>query len=277
MCCSFCAGIVTYNPDLNTLKKNIDAIYNQVKKLIVVDNGSKNINDIVFFISEYKAEIIVIKNCQNMGIAYALNQICKYAIDYGFEWCITLDQDSVCSETFVNEMKKIVSKKVAVAGPDICYVNNSVFFKKKTGIENVEWVISSASVVNLNIWKELEGFDESLFIDGVDKDYCIRANKLGYLVVKNNDVLLEHELGNLNCRTLFGKSVFVTFHSPLRKRYMVRNSIYLRRKLKYGNPIIYISCLLLKTIFYESHKFLNIKSIVLGINDGLRFRMGALQ
>ncbi len=38
------AAIVPYNPDLERLQKNINAIEPQVEHLIIVDNGSKNIN-----------------------------------------------------------------------------------------------------------------------------------------------------------------------------------------------------------------------------------------
>ena len=39
-------GIVTYNPDIEKLKKNISRIAGQVCKLVIADNGSKNIEDI---------------------------------------------------------------------------------------------------------------------------------------------------------------------------------------------------------------------------------------
>ena len=38
-----CAGVVTYNPDLDVLKKNLESLCPQVKVIYVVDNGSKNV------------------------------------------------------------------------------------------------------------------------------------------------------------------------------------------------------------------------------------------
>ena len=40
------AGIVTYNPDINRLCKNLDAIKNQVSCIVIVDNASINIEEI---------------------------------------------------------------------------------------------------------------------------------------------------------------------------------------------------------------------------------------
>lgn len=40
------AGIVTFNPDIELLRKNIEAICAQVDLVIIVDNGSRNLEDI---------------------------------------------------------------------------------------------------------------------------------------------------------------------------------------------------------------------------------------
>ena len=40
------AGIVTFNPDIGRLKENIDAILPQVSELVIVDNGSANVDEV---------------------------------------------------------------------------------------------------------------------------------------------------------------------------------------------------------------------------------------
>ena len=47
------AGIVTYNPDIQRLKANIDAITNQVYIVYCFDNGSDNINEIRRLLDAY--------------------------------------------------------------------------------------------------------------------------------------------------------------------------------------------------------------------------------
>lgn len=37
-----CAGIVTYNPDIQLLKQNIQSIQPQVQSIFIYDNGSSN-------------------------------------------------------------------------------------------------------------------------------------------------------------------------------------------------------------------------------------------
>lgn len=40
---SIIAGIVSFNPEINRLANNISAIALQVERVIVIDNGSKNV------------------------------------------------------------------------------------------------------------------------------------------------------------------------------------------------------------------------------------------
>ena len=86
------AAIVTYNPDLERLQKNINAIEPQVEHLIIVDNGSKNINLISRIKGECKIKIDLIENKENIGIASALNQALDYAYKNNFDWILTLDK-----------------------------------------------------------------------------------------------------------------------------------------------------------------------------------------
>lgn len=81
----YIAGIVLYNPDLGRLKENIESICKQVDKVILIDNGSDNIREIEDLIKEY-LNCILLKNGENMGIAYALNQILKYAYENDVKW-----------------------------------------------------------------------------------------------------------------------------------------------------------------------------------------------
>ena len=43
---SIAAILVTFNPDLTTFNKVINSISEQVNKIIIIDNGSQNANEI---------------------------------------------------------------------------------------------------------------------------------------------------------------------------------------------------------------------------------------
>lgn len=263
------AGIVTYNPDIELLKKNINAIYNQVEEVVIIDNGSENLLKWKKELELKYVRITIISNNQNCGIAKALNQICCFGLKKSYNWVLTLDQDSISPDNLVRCMKENLDNNIAVIAPNIIYKNNEEYIDKSIkGCRDVEWVITSASLTNLLVWEKIKGFDELLFIDGVDRDFCIRANRSGYRIIKDYDICLLHELGNLKCRRYFGRTIYVTNHSKFRKYYMARNVIYLDKKLGLNFKFKYIFKLLLKTMLYENDKIKKIKAISKGIRDG---------
>lgn len=99
------ASIITYNPDIARLTFNIKAIFPQVDEIVLIDNGSKNINNIKSLIFNYKSIDLII-NENNKGIAKALNQAAEYVLKKGYKWIITLDQDSVAPENLVSTYSK---------------------------------------------------------------------------------------------------------------------------------------------------------------------------
>lgn len=270
------AGIVSYNPDICRLKENINSIKRQIDCLLIVDNGSHNIDEIDKI--SVQENIVLIKIGENKGIAYALNKICEYFYKKNYNWVITLDQDSVSPQNLVLELSKYISYNIGIIGPQIIYRNNEddSELQGMGKVESVQWIITSASLTNIRAWYSIGGFDEKLFIDSVDKDFCLRLKMKDFKVLRVNNIGLIHELGNLKCQRILGKNVYVTHHSPQRKRYMTRNCIYLKHKLGYGKPIIYITKLILKVLFFEKKKYINIKSIFKGVYDGIRGNTGKI-
>lgn len=99
------AGIVTFNPDIGRLKENIDAILPQVSELVIVDNGSANVDEVCDMIESY-GSIYMVWNEENQGIAKALNQIVEFADSHKWQWVLTLDQDSVVMAGLIDNYRK---------------------------------------------------------------------------------------------------------------------------------------------------------------------------
>lgn len=276
------AGIVLYNPNLYRLKENIDSIIKQVNFIVLIDNGSLNIEEVKTKLSGY-TNIMIIQNDKNYGIGFALNQIIKFCIDNHFEWVLTLDQDSVVSNDIIkNYLKYITIDKVALICPQIRDRNEMVYKNDQSDKEIVfvKKCITSASLTNVKICKEIGLFDEDMFIDLVDFDYCIRLTSAGYRILKVNTSIITHQLGNLKVYNVFGKKIHVTNHSKERIYYYSRNSIYYSRKHK---EIINIKEIywdlfkkICKVIIFEKDKLNKIQYFLHGINDGLNRRMGPL-
>lgn len=262
-----CAGIVTYNPDITRLRENIAHISCQVDFVVICDNGSADVDEISSLLTGEHDSIIKLN--ENKGIAFALNRLCEYAKDKGYKWIVTLDHDSVCPDDMIERLSKHCSDSVSIVGPRILYKGNEEHSAKFTDvIENPDWVISSGSLTNTDVWQKIGGFDDALFIDKVDTDYGIRANKAGYKIVRDNSVVLNHELGNLKCKSLLGRIIYVTNHSPARIYYQCRNIYYLSKKIGLKHPFIETMKIKIKIRLYEDNKAEKLTQARRGMADG---------
>ncbi|MDF9443765.1 glycosyltransferase family 2 protein [Limosilactobacillus mucosae] len=267
-------GIVSYNPDIEILKKNIAAVNNQVSKIFVVDNGSGNLKKIEKIIEQFNNVKLII-NKQNKGIARALNQLSEAAIEAKYDWLLTLDQDSICPINFVNNLSNYLSiiSNVGIVAPVIVDRNVGVIghnFSNK--FKFVRTCITSGALINLKVWTQINGFDEKMFIDSVDFEYCYRVRKAGFKIIQVSSARLNHSIGNAKkCHFLLWKFNNME-HSAFRAYYIAQNNIYYPKKhgltlhLVRGNyrNLIYIFVVLL----YEKDKKKKVLAILKGWKNG---------
>ncbi|WP_418564716.1 glycosyltransferase family 2 protein [Holdemanella biformis] len=219
------AGVVVlYNPDQKVIN-NINSYIDELDALYLVDNSSAD-NSTLFM--HEKVEYIPLR--KNTGIAHALNVGAKKAIDHNFHYLLTMDQDSMFEKDALKNMKSIIDAddekdqvgiyspfhKTAISEP----VPEELFTSPLV-------VMTSGNIINLDIYKCVEGFKEWMFIDCVDFEYGLNVRKHGYTIKQINTVFLDHELGDYEIKYVFNKKIFCDNHSALRRYYIVRNSFYL--------------------------------------------------
>lgn len=250
---NICAGIVSFNPDIERLNENINAIKEQVSKIFLYDNNSDNVLEIER-LAERINNLVLIKGKKNNGIASALNRIIDIANKNQFSWCLTLDQDSICSPNLINSFSKYISDdEIAIICPFI--LNNGKYtiesmkdldLPKYQIITDPMKCITSASLTNINIIIKIGGFNEKLFIDCVDTDINCRVMENGYKILQDNEVYLIQTMGkakkirilnvlySLTNFDFLRKVMNVPVYGNLRLYYMSRNSRYIRNT--YHNP-----------------------------------------
>lgn len=297
----FAAGIVSYNPDLKRFRDNINSILSQVDKLIIVENGSNEQEEIIKIIKEYDSDrIILIKNSKNVGIAKALNQIMVCADKEAYKWVITLDQDSVCPKELVREYAKYISEsKVAIICPQIRDRRRKYIELDETkGISQIDMCITSASCTSVDVWKKVGGFDSKLFVDLVDNEFCKKVRLYGYKILRLNYLILNHEFGDIEPKNTAMAKLFIKLSKilhkenigklsykkkvyPMRVYYTCRNVIYLNKKYKKYGPIGYeenyhchnfggfIICFILPSILRADHKLEVMNAAMKGIRAGM--------
>jgi rhamnosyltransferase len=270
------AGIVSYNPDITLLEENIKSIINQVDHIFVVDNGSNNIDKVHALIRIY-SDVSITENTSNYGIAKALNQVFDASQKYGAEWVITLDQDSNCPDGFVKGLCTCNdnSRKIGIIAPTIIDRNvGMVGHDPVNDIQEVRTCITSGALTNVNAWADIDGFDEKMFIDSVDFDFCYRLRKAGYKVLQTSKVHLIHSIGDAKeHRFLFWKFNDLE-HSAFRDYYIAQNNIYYPKKNKLPLHLIRGNFRNLSNIFvvllYESDKSAKVKAICRGWVNGYK-------
>lgn len=292
------AIIVTYNPDEERLNENLKAIACQTDKVVIVDNGSDDTAFLERFSFVYNAAVI--GNKKNKGIACALNQGMKYACENGFEWAITLDEDSVCPDNIISSAKKIIEEKagrkkmlsddsdvecclddIAIIVPliketasgELCELDTAV---NDESCQEVKKCITSAAITNVRIWKKLRGFDNKMFIDYVDYDYAIRCIINNYKIIRMNNVILDHRIGKSEYRKFLWTKIRVANHSPYRKYYIARNIVvYIKRYAKHisvAAEFLRLFKVLLLIVLYEDNKSEKLRAYFKGLKAGIKFK-----
>ena len=274
------AGIVLFNPDIKRLKENIDAVIIQCTHLYLVDNGSGNVDEVKGLLNQYnQSKISILWNRENQGIAKALNQLTSAAQKEGFDWILTLDQDSVVPSNIVGEFEKYINNSsVGILCPIICDRNKDEEIKINEDCTEIDECITSGSLLNIKAWSEIGGFDERMFIDGVDFDICYRLRQRGYKIYCIHSVVLLHELGHIEYHRFLFWKVLVKNHSAFRKYYIARNIIYTAKKRR--STLLVVKGLLQEikmigiVIFYEEDKLNKSRCICRGIYDGFKGKVG---
>lgn len=269
------AGIVLYEPNLECLLKNIEVLSKQVEYVIIVDNASKNAREVEVAIKNVlvEKEYSYIFNSRNLGIAKALNQIVIQAEKEKYQWILTLDQDSICPTNMIEEYKKyLLLERVGMLTP-IISDRNLQEEKQKKEIKQVKRCITSGSLLNVEAWNQISGFNEKLFIDYVDFEYNIRMQEAGYKIYSIGTVTLSHQLGNSQMVMFRGKKMITTNHPALRRYYNARNRVYCAKKYKKyigrRDTIRYLKDAILLIAKFENKKFEKIIAIMLGSIVGI--------
>ena len=261
------AGIVSFNPDLSLLLQEVKTLMHIGMDIIVVDNGSSNVNDISSLLEDLP--ICFIKNGENLGVAHALNEIFEKAIDMQAKAVLTLDQDSLLPDNLLSLITtNFFENNIGIVCPSISYYGKSQ--KKQINmLVEVKWAITSGSLIKVDVWKKIGGFNDLLFIDYVDFDFCYRIRSKGYKIYQHRDVVFEHRLGENERRNFLFWKISIISHSPIRYYYKTRNVVFLRRK----KELSLLSCLkiILRMkidVLFESETKRKKRMIKKGIRDG---------
>lgn len=293
-----CGVAVTYHPQPNVVA-NLRAMVAECGRVIVVDNGSD---------TAARARLAAIPGVElialerNVGIATALNLGAERARETGHGWIVTFDQDSRPLPGMVNALRATAHRhpRAAVIAPRILedtvggmgyrwvmrHPRTRWLFRRspcaEVDLPSVTMAITSGSLLELATWERLGRFEDALFIDYVDIDYCLKVVRAGRTIAVSAGAKLEHKLGARQSGVLLGHEFRPTHHLAFRHYYMARNRIRVWRQ--HARSVPHWALFDLSFAFYnavrvaafEPGKALKLKAMFLGAFDGLRSRSGPI-
>ncbi len=277
---NICAVIVTYEPN-NSLIRLYNSIKEQVDEIVIVDNNSCNKDSVSVLKELENKNISVIYNKENLGIYAALNQGVKYAIGKQYEWVLTLDQDSEFLPNTYNcllESYKALKDKdqtMIVAPKAIERINlkeNKLLNSTNVLWKDVALNLTSGSLIKVEAFDKIGFFDDKLFIEQVDNDFCYRLIKNGYKIKVAGNINFVQEIGS--AKKICG--CIVRNHNSERKYYLSRNVTIMLERYFFVAPYTTIRYFLggtifswLKVLLFEKEKIKKILNGCKGLVDGV--------
>lgn len=279
--------IVLYQPDTKVYE-NMKTYMESLEILFVMDNSTEYNQKLIDKIKA-NPKCVYMSMSGNLGLAGALNKGCHMAYEKGFDYILTMDQDSSFKEGAVErlitkaehgtEKMGIIAPNVTAVYPDADTGERKIAYVLQNENGNYEqtWVMTSGSLMNLTAFEAVGGFDEDFFIAHIDVDFGIRLTLAGYQTIMLGDAMIYQRFGHSMPKKILWKTVYPWYEAPNRTYYLFRNHTYMIKK--YGKeikPLVHVSLInhLIKIFLFENKKIEKIKCAWLGYLDGRKGKLG---
>jgi rhamnosyltransferase len=294
---TLCGVVVTYHPAAETFPK-LEAMARECGRVIAVDNGSP---------PEALGRIGAVPGVEllalgrNAGLAAALNRGAERALALGCRWIVTFDQDSLPAPGMVAALwerhRRVPAAAVigawieeeGIEGSSYRWVRRRARFprlferaREDPALEDVALVITSGALTDLAVWNAVGRFDEALFIDYVDIDYCLRVVRAGRRVAVAPEAGLRHALGNRRSTARLGHDFRPMHHAPFRHYYIARNRVHVWRRHALAAPhwaafdLSFAAYNLFRVLLFEDRRWAKLKAMTRGTLHGLLGRTGPM-
>jgi len=276
-----CFGVIVSFNGEDRIHETTRALAPQVDQVIIIDNGSTEacLAKVGALASELPNVQIIDLGC-NYGVARALNVGARAACNAGAKWVVTMDQDTTVAEGMVAELRRCAERRdgdlVAATEERLRVVDG-----EPDNCVPARIAITSGNLVRLEAWEAVGGYNEALFIDSVDFDFCLRLQLAGRRILRCESAKMRHRLGT---RRPLGPGILsrITFieHSPQRRYYMLRNHLYLLREFGRAFPLflfwksIHMCALVLRILILGHARRANGRAFLLAIRDFSGNRLG---
>lgn len=214
------------------MAERLEGMLGQVAAMVVVDDGSGAGPGAL------ASGIEFLSHERNRGIAAALNTGIERARQLDATHVLTVDQDTTLGSGYVEAALATFGQgRETRIGAAVVNVVNGVpsvaTWLSPEGIPLAPEAIQSGMLVSIACIDEVGGFDEGLFIDSVDREFCHRIRARGWAVAIAAETSIAHSIGRLE-RQHDGTAY--EWHEPFRQYYIARNGIIVARRFRLQEP-----------------------------------------
>ena len=228
------AVVVLYRPDREEFLASLSSYVRGLDAVFVLDNSEESDAELVSELARFP-NVHYHAFGRNTGLSQAYNEGIRLSRLKNADWILFMNQDSTFLSNPLERYLKVASDDVALLCP-----RYSTFKQKAVegkGTTEVSFAQTSGTFLSSKAIDEIGFFDENLFLEWVDVDYCMRLKKKGLRIFQVDDIVLDHRPGTPRTVRVLWKKVTYSSYSPLRKYYLVRGALYLRRK--HHRPSLY--------------------------------------
>lgn len=197
-----------------TIDSALVAMENVGGEIIVVDNNSSDGS--IEVLKKYGSKVKLIENRRNLGFGSANDRGEHHAKG---KYLMFLNSDTIVPKDTLSEIVKFLDQNAAVGILSPKLVNNDnrhslqlgsfgkfstpwrILFRLtrkkltlnlKKSYTKVDWVSGAAMVIRRNLFTQLKGFDENIFLYYEDEDLCRRASVYDFDTVVLNNTKIIH-------------------------------------------------------------------------------------
>lgn len=274
------AAVVWCNPDPDVLD-NIKTYLNQVEKLYISDNSEPSLDNSILEEVKKLKNVEYLGHKSNLGISPALNKASKKAIEDGFEYLITMDEDGVATPDMVNGLLEVIesSRDIGLVAAEHVNLKFQKIPAEKTTKE-VYYTMTNGNIMSLAAYQKIGKFLEELVIDHLDHEYCLRLKLNGFRVLKTTRAVVLHTLGKASKKKFLFFHLYPTNHSPGRLYYRTRNRFYVDRMYKKSFPEYVredrknMLWEFIEMLLYDDNRWEKIRMMIKGYSDYRQNKMG---
>ena len=258
---------VLYKPKEEYIR-NIKQFCKGVDCLLIIDNSPSSNEESVKKLGKEITVIYLYQNGHNLGLCKAINIGMGELIKRGYRWGLYVDQDSKYCNDVLTIYKKVIDSyagTIGVIGPQHEFDRRRL--KRRNGYREKEWLMTSGCLFNLKVFDSIGGFDERIFLDGLDVEYCLRCKKMGYKVIQCREAVVHHHPANTKEISLGSIKLKYGWDKPVRYYYKIRADVYMLHNYMTFYCVVDLLVKLVKIVVLFDDKKTYLNAYKYGIRD----------